>query len=330
MTYEEFKEWAAENIKSFLPHSYENAEITENHILKTGSTYDGLIVRSEGQKAVPTINLTDFYGQYTSGSSLHEIGSQMAAIVQIDQPSFSTFSPDNYENIRDHLFIRVCNAEENSELLATIPHDRIEDLAITYHIRISNENGSLASTTINSNLLKHWGIPEDQLKEDAIENSQKIFPKKTESLQDVVNSYFGEAEENSSSPSMLVVTNDVGINGAAAAFYPGTLEEISEKLHDDYYILPSSIHEIIVIPDNIAPDYHSLEKMVRDVNRMQVERSEQLSNHVYHYDSRAQSFELAESYEQRINNNSINNLNDFEVNKMHETTSPHQSFTMKF
>ena len=254
----------------------------------------------------------------------------MAEIAQVEQPSFTALRLDTYDQVRNRLFIRVCNADANSEMLKMVPHDRIEDLAITYHVSISNENGSLASTTVTNDLMNRWNISEEQLRNDSLENSQQIFPTKIETLQSIVQDYTGESFENDSSPKMLVVTNDFGINGAAAAFYPRTLEEISEKLHDDYYILPSSIHEIIVIPDNIAPDYHSLEKMVRDVNRMQVERSEQLSNHVYHYDSRAQLFELAESYEQRINNNSIDNLNDFEVNKIHETTSPHQSFTMKF
>ena len=80
---------------------------------------------------------------------------------------------------------------------------------------------------------------------------------------------------------MLVLTNNVQLNGAAALFYPGVMDQAAERLGGDFIVLPSSTHEVIMIPADGMTDFRSLEQMVKDINRSQVAPEERLSDHVY-------------------------------------------------
>ena len=89
------------------------------------------------------------------------------------------------------------------------------------------------------------------------------------------------------------------MNGAGIIGYPGFMEMASEKLGGDFFLLPSSVHEVLLIPDDGKTDYRNLESMVREVNATQVELKDQLSDNVYHYDSKEKVFELAEKFDAR-------------------------------
>ena len=103
-------------------------------------------------------------------------------------------------------------------------------------------------------------------------------------------------EEN---PSMYVLSNADKLNGAAALLEAKTMEDISEKLGGDFIVLPSSVHETIVLPLNEDMDRHTLEAMVQDVNVGQVALEERLSDHVYMYDSQEKELVLADKMEER-------------------------------
>ena len=98
---------------------------------------------------------------------------------------------------------------------------------------------------------------------------------------------------------MMIVTNQAMVNGAAALFYPGVMDEISDKMGGNFVMLPSSTNEVIIVPD--SGNYQMLESMVKDINRNVVDPKAQLSDHVYHYDSKEKLFERTDKYESRVN-----------------------------
>ena len=98
---------------------------------------------------------------------------------------------------------------------------------------------------------------------------------------------------------MTVVSNERGLNGAASLFYPDQMDKVAEKIGGDYYILPSSIHEQLVVPDDGNMSSVDLGNMVREVNATQVSPEERLSDEVYHYDSKDKVFEKAATFEAR-------------------------------
>lgn len=81
---------------------------------------------------------------------------------------------------------------------------------------------------------------------------------------------------------MFVATCNNGVNGAGCIFYPEFMDQAAEKLQGDFFVLPSSVHEVILLPDNGQMDFHELEAMVRQINETEVAPQDRLSDSVYH------------------------------------------------
>ena len=305
MSYEEFKAWAADEIRAWLPPEYADADVSIHRMEKLGLAYDGMTVVRSGQRAAAAVNLTAFYDMYQEGRTAGDIIHEMAdvAVMQAPQMEYSVFS--DYEAAKDYLFIRVANKEANADVLAGMPHKEVEDLAITYHVLVNHDQNGIASAPVTDDLLRHYGVTAEQLHEDAIANSQRMLPAQLDSMQNML---FGMMTPEASDTlrdepypgsTMLVLTNNVQLNGAAALFYPGVMDQAAERLGGDFIVLPSSTHEVIMIPADGMTDFRSLEQMVKDINRSQVAPEERLSDHVYHYDAQERLFERADRPEMR-------------------------------
>ena len=292
MTFDEFKEWSKDHIKDYLPEGLSGAEVRVHRITKPGLSYDSLTVRDHSNTAVPAVNLDEMYSRYLSGYSLQEVGEAMAITAQIDTPNVDMNVFNDYDEARKRLFLRVNNAAANRELLSKVPHEMHGDMAVTYHISLGQEGGALTSTIINYDLLNALGIPEDQLRKDAHENSKTIMPARVESLPGMI----GMGDETPGKD-LLVLTNDMRINGASALFYPDVMDTIGDRI-GSFYVCPSSIHEMIIVPES-ASNARDLGKILHSVNESFVRPEEKLSDTVYHFDAQNHQFEIAESYELR-------------------------------
>lgn len=99
---------------------------------------------------------------------------------------------------------------------------------------------------------------------------------------------------------MFVLTNDTKVNGAAAILNDDTRQEIADKV-GDFYVLPSSIHETLIIPKDAGMELRDLEQMVQEVNQTQVAPQERLSDHVYEYDAKKERPSLKERLAEKKN-----------------------------
>ena len=192
-----------------------------------------------------------------------------------------------------------------------------EDLAITYHLAISVDDIGRGSTTITNDMLTHYGISEKQLHADAMKNSPKIMPLHVDAMKNIIAQIIvGEdkpvmqdkdlkdmkeviSEGLKEGEPMFVITNQQTMDGASAIFYPEVMKQLGECFQGDFFILPSSTHETLVIPDNGAFDYRVLEDMVQTINENEVAPEERLSDHVYHYDVKDRVFERADKFAER-------------------------------
>lgn len=175
---------------------------------------------------------------------------------------------DSYEDAKDKLFIKVRNSKDKT-INAGAVHTDFEDLSLLYYVHINDE----ASLLVTEGVLNHWGIRQEQLHEDAIKSSRELDPEGIFDLGDLLG--------NPSAILMIVVTTQSGQNGAAALFYPGVVERLAKMLNGSFIILPSSVHEVIAIPDD--EDLDNLERIVREINGSQVAEEDRLSDHVYRY-----------------------------------------------
>ncbi len=290
LDFKDFQDIVKNEILDYLPDEFQDAEVKFSKMEKLGSSYNSMTVVREKNSACPAINMDRFYEEYQNGGMLQDCLHRMAKTIRDSQRVFNVDWIQDYEQAKKHLFIRVSNADKNAELLEKVPHELKDDLVITCHLEISNEYGSLMSTIISNQMLSMYGITEEQLIHDAIENSVKIMPPTIQSLGELVGEYTGGIPNNGFMPA-YVISNKTCLNGAASMFYPDVLDYVSSKLGGDFLVAPSSIHEVIAVPAREDIDISQLEDTVKFVNSTQVDESDQLGDHLYKYDARTHSLE---------------------------------------
>ena len=285
----EFKTWAAEEIKRCLPEAYADAQVRVRSVRKLGSSHTGLSVMKEGQNGAPEIDLDEFYKLYKGGVSADDIISYMARMAVMEMPEVSGSLLEDYNEVRKHLFIRLSSLKRNRDMTEKIPHRVIDDMLLTYHVLTGQRGRDMWSAMLDNRMLLGYGISEEQLYKDALENSSLLFPARMERMDSML-----QSREDDDAPGMMVLTNKANSFGAAAVLYPGVLESAAEGLGGDIYIIPSSIHEMILMPAAMVPDVVRLEMTHRFLNMTEVDEKDRLSDHIYHYDDRRRLFERAD------------------------------------
>ena len=297
MNFKEFQDELLELLKKDIPESEGKLEIRK--ITTLDKSYTALVLNKQMPKVTPCINLDDQFYNYLDGMDIKDIAKAVSRLVTETVDPYKDWKwMTDYNEAKKRLYIRVCNTDNKQEYLANVPHIEVEDLSVTYHILIKEDESGIASTIINNDLMKNYGITFEQLHADAVENSQKLVPVKIEKMSNIL----GEmaVSDNEAANEMIVVTNAIKTNGAAAFFYPDVMDEIAERFGGDFVMLPSSIHEVIAIPDKEDTDLMKLEMMVRVINLAETKPEDKLSDHVYHYDHVNRIFELGETYHQRM------------------------------
>lgn len=313
MDYSEFMEYVEDNILRYLPKEYENADIELTKTLKNNSVVlDTLIVRKDNEPASPQVYLNRVYENYREGQSLDTIMKNCGETI-----SNSTIDPEyleivshitEYETVKDQIIPRVCNAAENTEFLSSRPHRLKNDLAVYYAVKVYTDDNGVGTITINNQVMKSMGVSEKELNDTALNNISKqayIQTAASMMLGMMVGDFsrdFGVSEAEArqmleaSMPDendMWIVTNREKVNGAAVIMSPTVREQIGEVVGGDYYVLPSSIHEIIIIPKEKHENVQELTDMVKQVNQTCVNSDEILSDNVYEYQIREKTLKLA-------------------------------------
>ena len=220
-------------------------------------------------------------------------------------PAIDVSALMDYENMKEKLSVEVISADANADLLANVPHDRMEDLAVVYRFVMESSEDGRASILVTNNLMDRMGVSHEQLRADALENSPEIRPVVIMGMNEVIKEMidpevyemFGipdDAEET-----MYVATVPDKNSGAGVIAYQDFMDQAAERVGGDFFVLPSSINEILLVPDNGDMTADALRDMVKDVNAKEVSPEERLSDNVYHYDSKDHVFELAEKFEAR-------------------------------
>ena len=315
MDFEKFVNRVMEDIKKYLPQEYQNVDFAVAHQEKLNDQYTAL--RITGRKITPNINLENYYQEYEDGRSFRSIMAAIAESIKMVPPEFEQDVLNDFEKAKELLFIRLSSVEKNADYLEKVPHTIVEDMAITYHLKIEIGEQGVASATVTKEYLEKYGISVEELHKLALENSEKIFPANIDGIlgfmqkqmaadmkkegmdEETINMILGDLPKTDDH-AMTVVTNDVCINGAAVIFYPRVFEEIAERICGDYFVLPSSVHETLILPDTGEFSPEELTVMVSDINANVVEAKDRLTDEVYHYDSIDKVFEKASVFEERM------------------------------
>lgn len=312
MTFGDFVDTVKDNIKDYLPDSYRDAEVRTSMFQKLNGSYLGLQVRKEGQIAVPTINLERAFESFKAGPNgitrmdavLHQIADQVQGDLGLE-----TAWLQDYGQVKKSLFIRVNDALDNAESLRNLPHREMDGLAVSYHIAMEGPHGMEASVPVTYGLMESYGINENQLHADALASGQALNPPVFISMAEMMSRMTGiDAEELAPAvpdPGLMVLSNEQALYGAGSLFYPQMMDQIAERVGSNYFVLPSSVHETLILPDDGLADREALESMVQEINEMAVAPEDRLSDHVYHYDAQEHIFEKAATYEARMEEKEI-------------------------
>ncbi|HCT92145.1 MAG TPA: hypothetical protein DF613_12330 [Lachnospiraceae bacterium] len=272
----------------------EGAVVEVRNIPKNnGICREGLLIREPDSSITPTIYLEQIYDAWCREPvPLGELADRILEIYRRERktlPEDVSFFTDFFK-ARRHIYLRLVHLEKNRRQLEQMPHRKILDLAIVCYYRM--EGGELGDATISvmEEHRKLWKISEERLFAVARANTlrdQKICFLDMDQMirefagdRDVPESIFPREDV----VPMYVLTNRDKIFGAFCIFYPHVQQHISDYLNASYYVLPSSIHEVILVPDSGQISGFELQNMVAEINRSQVDPMEILSDNIYYYD----------------------------------------------
>ncbi|MBO5238090.1 MAG: hypothetical protein J6B50_04875 [Lachnospiraceae bacterium] len=293
MTYNQFLNYVREQSIYELEHP-EEYQATINHVVKNNSVeLDGICLHKHGENLSPTVYLNQFYEQYLEGRPLKSILGEIVSTLNNDVPKLEIPASlyDDYEAIRPQIIYRIVNYEKNKDLLKTCPYLPFCDLAITFRWLVHADSYGIASSLITNRELDLWNITVEELFKVACRNTQRFFPPVIQPMQELLREYAHEDKElqalyQAAPPTfqIYILTNKSRINGSTCMIYDNVLANFAKQQESDIYILPSSIHEVLLIPARYGIDEHDLLSLVHDANRTVVAVTDVLSDSIYRYD----------------------------------------------
>lgn len=271
----------------------EEVHVELHQIVKNNSVIlDGLSIQGKNSAIAPTIYLNDFYARYQKGMTMPEILDCIDRVYQNNkvQENFDTRFYTDYDKVKEHLVCKIINKEKNRELLEKIPHVSFLDLAVVFYYKMVDSEIGNGSILVFESHRKKWGISREQLLREAKENTLRILPVQFMSMESVLEGYGLEnipgnkkTDQEETQLPMYILTNKENYFGAVNMIFDSVLEEAGTKIGEDFWILPSSIHECILVPVSVKMGKEKLEAMVHQVNANEVSAEDFLSDSVYFY-----------------------------------------------
>ncbi|MBR6307027.1 MAG: hypothetical protein IKR39_00290 [Lachnospiraceae bacterium] len=296
----DFKEFE-EKVIAYLNEYYEeNASVTVKDVVKNNAVMlRGITVCFKGVNISPTVYLNDLYRDYENGKSIGDICSKLAQMIddaQVKNDVDVSFIRD-YGCMKDRVLCKLVNRARNEAYLNTVPHIDFLDLAVVFYTIISDGSFGSGTITVTNDQFKEWGVSVEEVYKDAKINTIKILGGNVSYIEDVIISLLRERRhmsideieefmnecEGASKLPMYVLTNGPKTLGAACILDNDRLNDFSNEMESDLFILPCSIHETILLPVSSGYDPEILGSMVREINDSEVEKTDYLSDSVYRF-----------------------------------------------
>lgn len=290
-----FAEGVVKDIKDYLPFCYEDmkCEVVEKE-RNNGQRRVGITFSRPGQEIAPVIYVEPFYKSVQQGEPLEDVMREIARTVELEmknRPPITASQISEYDRIKEYLGVKLVNTKANRRNLKDITHIEMEDMSLIPVIRFPMpEQEMYGNMKITEELRKAWGVSVHDIFEQAWKNEE---PPVLQELGDAVS--YGEdihdlfAVERLTNDTMYVLTNQRAIDGAIQIALPGVMKKLSELLPKGFFIIPSSIHETLIMPKGM--EIQGLEmtpkemgQMLREINQGYVEKDEILSDRIYEYD----------------------------------------------
>ena len=319
MTKEDFVRTVADRLPDYLSEDLKITDISVKEVVKHNDQHKlGIEFTLAESNFSPVVYPDALFEDYQAGKPLEKILQALSHTVEKSLPKVPIVTKEtvtqtlsNYESARHHLSIRLCDPDLNQELLENSVHSKVSDFEAIYQLKFAMPDERVGYSTITPAMLDTWGVSMETLQKDAATCTWAEYP----ILSPLGNtiSYLTSGlplpnlletgEPIQMSDDMLpifVLSNDHAMQGASLITLPDLLDQIGDIVQDDFYILPSSLHEVIIVPQNTQMSLDELSEMVHSINESQVAAEELLSNKVQHYDTKAHLLENAYAHQMRI------------------------------
>ncbi|MGN0414491.1 MAG: DUF5688 family protein [Agathobacter sp.] len=311
LAYSEFLKIVSGEFLSYFPETWQEAEVTVQMVQKNRRSLDGLTIlrTGRGSDISPTVYIQDMYKYYLDNlpDPVDATLSHFASLYMTAYRRAKTNGATG-ENVTARLSSApvipcVVAREGNEEFLAGKVWRPFLDMAVYYRLVLNTDGSGMASVAVTENLLQTLSLTKEELDRKALATLSGGMKPVVMGMADMIYNTIPEPfrpdweefEKNFPDTGMLVVTNQHKLNGAAEMLNTGLLGSIAEEAGCDLYILPSSVHELIIVKEENFGDPQALREMVRDVNgNPDVIRPEDiLTDSVYCYSRERGTVEVA-------------------------------------
>ena len=240
--------------------------VTKNN----GTRRTGILFKQEDSNLAPTIYLEEFYQKYLKGQQVPDLADSICSIYQEIRVKKTCDCQNlfDFNHVKEHIVYKLIRRDANEELLKQIPYEPFLDLAVVYYIQIDNTRFGSAAIQIRNEHLRYWRVEKEEIRRLAGKNTPRIYPVQ---IQQIVRF-------------MYVATNEQCSLWAAVMRYPDFREKVRGMIGEGFYILPSSIHEVILVPESFGMEPERMQEMVKEINQIGVAPEEVLSDSVYYSD----------------------------------------------
>lgn len=297
----EMKEFAIKVQKTVQEILGAKYEVKLQEVQKNNGVFlTGLVILRERRNVSPTIYLQAFWEAYEEGVTFAEVIYRILQIYNEDTPKRNVDMAffREFEKVKDRICYRLIHAKKNESLLEKIPHIPFLDLAICFYYAYEGKALGNGSILIYNTHMEMWKTNLSELLYYAQNNTPRLFPWECNSMELVIRNLMEERGDSKSlrileeeeekqlfdDLPMYIVSNRQKLHGAACMIYPAVFAKLAENFQSNFYIIPSSIHEVILLTDNGTESPSRLQEMIREVNKTQVEPEEVLSDSLYYFD----------------------------------------------
>ena len=304
-----------EKFQNFMEEVRQKVEerLNEEVLIKSSQKNNGVVlygleIHTTGSNCFPIFYMEKWFEEYLQGEEVEDI---VSAVVndylkskyerEIKIDSLRVFAA-----IKDKIVYRLVNTELNREMLKDVPYQPVLNLAKIYFVEVSDITG-IKSTfcKVSNELLNTWGISQEEMFTVAEENTPKLYPVDIFPMNEILKSLWREDWSDDAQPfvdyladinggmAMYVMSNTHKLFGASVICYENTLKKVAEQFESDLIILPSSVHEVILLPKkHYKEGYDTFVEMVKEVNKEQVVLEERLADNIYIYHRETKSLEM--------------------------------------
>ena len=243
---------------------------------RNGISYEGFTIEKKTEYIAPVVSIDNCYDDYSSGSSLDEIMKEIVHQYEEatrNNPFLSAQDIQNYEKIKDRLYMQVVNQEWNKKYLEHKYYVPFLDLAIVFYVDVQKKHNGISQhggAAVTEELMNIWEIDADTIREQALKNLRR------ESL-------FQLVPIKNDGDSLLTFCDIHNKNqGALALIQKELLNDTKDLLKESFYIFPVSLYDLMIVPVSLAD---TVEEMKRQLLESNDELPEEyiLSNNIYYY-----------------------------------------------